>query len=134
MYPDDRVLIAIMNNLHDWATVQQERWYRIPVKHAPSEVPHIDWLAFYFTAKFKDDKWAIHYHAKVKGHELVTRADIFPDQTNHRRSGHWYYKLMLGPLQHTLPPIISKDWKRIIFIMTSGELFENAFEMNDLKE
>ena len=30
MYPDDRVLVAIMNNLDDWQRVQDEHWYRIP--------------------------------------------------------------------------------------------------------
>ncbi len=35
IYPDDRVLIAIMNNIEDWQRAQDEGWYRIPQKHVP---------------------------------------------------------------------------------------------------
>lgn len=132
MYPDDHVLVAVMNNQPDWDIVIDQGWYRIPLKHAPLDVPYVDWLAFYFTAKFGSDKWAIHYYAAVEGHELVTRADLFPDQPNHPRAEQQYYKLMLGPLQHKLPPIISNKWRRITFIVTTGDRFENAIEVNDL--
>lgn len=132
MYPDDRVLVAIMNNQKDWERVQDEYWYRIPVKHAPDGTPHFDYLAFYFTAKFGGDRWAIHYYAAVEGHELVSRRDLFPDQPDHPRAGDWYYKLMLGPLQHKIPPILSNKWRRITFVVTTGDRFENALEINDL--
>ncbi len=131
MYPEDRVLVAVMNNLHDWDIAQTKSWYRIPVKKAPPDIPNIDYLAFYFTAKFGADKWAVHYYAPVEGHELLTRTQLFPHQLNHPRAGNWYYKLMLGPLQHKLPPIISKKWKRITFILTTGDRFENALEISD---
>ena len=132
MYPEDRILVAIMNNPRDWEVAQTEGWYRIPVKKAPPDIPNIDYLAFYFTAKFGSDKWAIHYYAPVEGHELLTRAQLFPRQPNHPRAGNWYYKLMLGPLRHKLPPIVSTKWKRITFILTTGDRFERALEINDL--
>jgi hypothetical protein len=132
IYPEDRVLIAIMNNLQDWEIVQNERWYRIPVKKTPEDASNIDWLAFYFTAKFDSDKWAIHYFSRVEGHELVTRADLFPNQADHPRAGNWYFKLALGPLHHKIPPIVSNKWRRITFILTTGDRFENAIEINDL--
>jgi hypothetical protein len=132
MYPDDRVLVAIMNNQKDWERVQDEHWYRIPVRHAPAGSPHFDYLAFYFTAKFGADRWAIHYYAAVTGHELVSRGDLFPDQPGHPRAGDWYYQMMVGPLQHKIPPIVSNKWRRITFIATTGDRFENAVEINDL--
>lgn len=132
MYSDDRVLVAIMNNHDDWARVQTEGWYRIPAKKAPEIVPNIDILAFYFTAKFGADRYAIHFYADVNGHELVTRQDLFPHQPNHPRAGDWYYKLMLGPLQYRIPPITSNKWRRITFIETTGDRFDNAVEINDL--
>lgn len=132
IYPDDQVLVAIMNNRADWERVQNEGWYRIPAKKAPAIVPNFDWLAFYFTRVFGADKWAIHYYAAVEGHELVSRRDLVPDQPDHPRAGNWYYKLMLGPLQHKLPPIVSNKWRRITFIETTGDRFENAVEINDL--
>jgi len=132
IYPDDRVLVAVMNNLEDWQRVQDEGWYRIPVKHAPEVVPNIDWLAFYFTKAFGDDKWAIHYYARVTGHELVTRRDLLPADPNHKRAEQWYYKLELGPLHHKLPPIVADKWRRVTFIFTTGDRFEAATEIGDL--
>jgi hypothetical protein len=49
IYPDDRILVAIMNNKQDWQRVLDEGWYRIPAKHAPQGAPNFDYLAFYFT-------------------------------------------------------------------------------------
>jgi hypothetical protein len=132
MHPDDRVLVAIMNNLEDWQRVQDEHWYRIPVKFAPSPVPNIDWVAFFFTSVFDDDRWAVHYFARVEGHELLTRRNLLPAEPNHPRAGHWYYKLELGSLFHRLPPIIAGRWRRVTFIFTTGDRFEAAVELRDL--
>ena len=132
IYPDDHVLVAVMNNPEDWKIVQDECWYRIPVKSAPKSAPNIDVIAFYMTAKFGSDRWAIHYYARVAGHELVTRRDLFAHYANHSRAGNWYFKLMLDPLQHKLPPIVSQKWRRITFIQTTGDRFEVAREIKDL--
>lgn len=132
IYPDDRVLVAIMNNLQDWQRVQDEHWYRLPVKHAPANAPNFDWIAFYFSKVFNADKWAIHFCAPILGHELLTRLDLLPAEPQHRRAHDWYYKLTLGPLQHKLPPIVSDTWRRITFIATTGDRFEAAREITDL--
>ncbi|MBN1992061.1 MAG: hypothetical protein JW953_05110 [Anaerolineae bacterium] len=134
IYPTDRILVAIMNNKTDWQQVLDEGWYRIPVKNAPEGTPRFDWLAFYFTKTFAADKWAIHYYARIEGHELMTRQDLIPAQPNHKRANNWYYKLQLGPLQHKIPPIVSSNWRRITFIATTGDRFEAAEEINDLFE
>jgi hypothetical protein len=101
IYPDDRVLIAIVNN-------------------------------FYFSKTFDENKYAIHFYAQILGHELLTRRDLIPTEPDHKRAGDWYYKLELGPLQHKLPPIISERWRRISFIVTTGDRFEAAEEIKDL--
>ncbi|GAB4528869.1 MAG: hypothetical protein Kow0063_05430 [Anaerolineae bacterium] len=134
VHADDRVLVAIMNNQRDWARVQDEGWYRIPVKHAPPGATDFDWLAFYFTKAFGDDRWAIHYYAPIQGHELVTRRDLIPSEPDHPRAAQWYYKLQLGRLEHKLPPIVAHRWRRVTFIVTSGDRFINAHEINDLFE
>ena len=134
IYPDDRILVVIMNNKNDWQRVLDEGWYRIPVKHAPEGTPNFDYLAFYFTKAFDSDKWAIHYYAHIEGHELLTRKDLIPAEPNHKRAKHWYYQFQLGPLQHKLPPIVSRNWRRITFIVTTGDRFEAAEEINDLFE
>ncbi len=40
----------------------------------------------------------------------------------------------LGPLEHKLPPIVANRWRRVTFIVTSGDRFMNAHEINDLFE
>lgn len=132
IYPDDRVLVAIMNNPGDWRRVQDEGWYRIPVKHAPPGSPYFDWIGFFFTKAFGDNRWAVHYYARVQGHELVTREQLIPLEAGHPRAGEWYYKFELGPLQHKLPPIVAGRWKRITFIVTTGDRFEAATEISHL--
>ena len=85
----------------------------------------------HYTKVFKDDKWAIHYYAPIRGHELVTRCDLVPDEPDHRRAGQWYFKLQLGPLEHKLPPIVANRWRRVTYIVTNGDRFMNAHEIND---
>jgi hypothetical protein len=93
-----------------------------------------NWLAFYSTKTFKEDKWAIHYYAPIRGHELVARRDLIPSEPDHPRAGAWYYALQLGPLEHKLPPIVSHRWRRVTFIVTSGDRFMSGHEINDLFE
>jgi hypothetical protein len=88
----------------------------------------------YSTKVFKEDKWAIHYYAPIQGHELVARRDLIPPEPDHPRAGNWYYALQLGPLEHKLPPIVSTRWRRVTFIVTTGDRFMNAREINNLFE
>jgi hypothetical protein len=88
----------------------------------------------YPTSAFGSNKWAIHYYAHIEGHELLTRRDLIPGEADHKRAGEWYYKLTLSPVRHKLPPIISHNWRRITFIITTGDRFETAEEINDLFE
>jgi len=46
----------------------------------------VDRIAFYQTARFGEEKWAIHYTAPVLGHELVTRAELLRTEPGHPRS------------------------------------------------
>ncbi len=131
MFPEALVLVAIMNNRRDFAIAKTLGWYRIPLRHAPRTI-QVDYLAFYQTAVFGDEKWAINYYAQVRGHELVTRRDLFRDQPDHPRAGEWYYKMQLGPLERLPRPIPSRTWRRITFLLTTGERFMKAEEINDL--
>ncbi len=131
MYPEDRVLVAYMPNLADFALVQNEGWYRIPQKHAPKGL-YAEYIAFYFGRPFGDQKWAIHYYAPRLGHELLTRRELLPDQPNHPRADALYYKVQLGPLQQLSRPIMSLRWRRVTFAHTTWDRFQDAVELNDL--
>ena len=44
------------------------------------------------------DAFSIRWYAQVRGHELVTRRDLLPDEPDHPRAEQRYYKLQLGKL------------------------------------
>jgi hypothetical protein len=131
MLPTDLVLVAILNNKRDFEIARILGWYRIPFKTAPKTVS-VDWLAFYQTAKFGDEKWSINYAAPVRGHELTTRAELLRTQPNHPRAQEPYYKIQLGPLERLPRPIPSRKWRRFTFLYTTGERLLAAAELNDL--
>jgi len=128
----DRVLVGVMTKPHDFHLAQDEGWYRVPIRHAPTCTTDAAVLAFYFTAAFGEDKWAIHWYSEVRGHELVRRRDLFPDQPEHPRADAQYYKLQIGPLIQREPPIPSLRWRRLSFIATTWDRFSAAEEVNDL--
>lgn len=130
---DSRVLVCMIGRQRDLDIARWDHWYRIPVKHAPPE-ELAEVLAFYLTAEFGDERWAIHEYAEVRGHELVRRVDLFPEQPAHPRAQDLYYKMQLGPLQRLARPIPSIRWRRMTFIQTTGERLLSAFEMGELIE
>lgn len=125
------ILVAVINQPQDLEIARVLGWYRIPLKTAPKVVA-VDFLAFYQTGSFADHKWMVEYLSPVRGHELVTRAELFRDQLDHPRAQDLYYKIQLGPLEKLGKPIQAQKWKRITFFYTTGEYLEQAQTMNDL--
>jgi hypothetical protein len=128
----DRVLVGVMSKPRDLELARDEGWYRIPMCRAPESTTDAAVLAFYFTTAFGDDRWAIRWYAEVRGHELVLRRDLFPDEPDHPRADDPYYKLQIGPLIRREPPIPSLRWRRITFIESTWDRFTAAEEINDL--
>jgi len=131
MHPEDRVLVAVITRPEDFKAARDSGWYRVPEKKAPRGV-FFEYIAFYFTAAFDEQGYAVHFYARRLGHELVTRCDLLPDEPDHPRAEERYYKLQLGPLQKREPPIVSQRWRRITFIHTTWDRFQAAEEINDL--
>ncbi len=132
MDADDAVLVVLLNRPRDLEIVRTERWYRIPARHAPAHFSHACYLAFYLPRAFGDAKWSIREYAPVRGHELVRRRDLLPDESDHPRADEVYYKLQLGRLIALPRPIVSRTGRRILFIWTTGDKFSRAVELNDL--
>jgi hypothetical protein len=132
VHPEDRVLVAVVNNRRDFERVSDQGWYRVPVKHAPQSTDEAAYIAFYFTKAFGEERWAIHWYAPVRGHELKRRRDLLPEEPDHPRADHAYYVIQLGPLERLEPPIISLRWRRITFIETTWDRFQMAQEINEL--
>ena len=120
MHPEDRVLVAVMTRPQDLEIARHQRWYRVPERYAPRGI-YFEYVAFYLTAAFGDERWSIPYYARCLGHELAARRDLLPGEPDHPRAGEPYYKLQLGALQRREPPIPSHRWRRITFIHTTWD-------------
>lgn len=129
---DDAVLVALVKQPRDLEIARTEHWYRIPARYAPARLVQARYLAFYLTKAFGEHKWTIREYAPVRGHELVYRRDLLPDEATHPRADEPYYKLQLGPLIALPRPIISRRGRRLVFIWTTGDKFSRAVELNDL--
>ena len=129
------VLVAILNNLLDFAVARDQHWYRIPVSSVRKWLKD-RWpperLAFYQTKVFGTDAFAVNYYARVRDVRQVYRWQLFPDQPYDERARRRYYQLILEPLQRLPQPIVSRRWRRIVFIPTTWEKFSRAVEINDL--
>jgi hypothetical protein len=120
-----------MNNLRDMEIARVLGWYRIPLRSAPKVVA-VDYLAFYQTAAFGEEKWRIQYVAPVRGHELTTRAELLKDEPDHPHAHQLYFKIQVGPLIPLPVPVLAKTWRRITFLYTTGEYLLKASTVNDL--
>lgn len=128
----DLVLVAFIPSPQDIEIARLLGWYRIPYLKAPKVVA-VDWLAFYQPASFgKDHQWQIEFAARVQGHELALRSELFKDQLDHPRARDEYYKIQLGPLMRLPRSIPAGNWKRLTFLYTTGERLLAAETIKDL--
>jgi hypothetical protein len=132
MNPDDVVLVALVNTPRDYELIRQDCYYRMPARHAPRYFSGAQYVAFYLPAAFGERRWRIDSYATARGHELVRRRDLLPDEADHPRADEPYIKLQLGPLQRREPPIISKRPRRILYLWTTWDKFMHARQLNDL--
>ena len=131
IHPTALVLVAIINNPRDLEIARVLGWYRIPLRTAPKVIA-VDYLAFYQTGSFGDEKWRIQYIAPVRGHELTTRAELLKTEPDHPRAKEEYYKVQLGALERLKQPILADSWRRITFLYTTGEYLLQAKSVNEL--
>jgi hypothetical protein len=128
---DSLILVAVMNDPRDLEIARLLGWYRIPLRSAPKVVA-VDFLAFYQTASFGEERWRIQYIAPVKGHELTTRVELIKDEPDHPHAHQEYYKVQIGPLQRLQQPVLAEGWRRITFFYTTGERLRTAQALHDL--
>jgi very-short-patch-repair endonuclease len=129
------VLVAIMNDSRDLDIAREKHWYRIPVPSVERFLKERwppEWLAFYQTKEFGDEAYAVNYFARVLDIREVTRRELFPDEAHGKKAERTYCQLMLAPLEKLAQPILSRRWRRIVFIPTTLEKFAHAGEVNDL--
>lgn len=131
MYPEDRVLVGVINRKRDFEKVQREHWYRVPQGQAPKGV-YAEYVAFYLSSAFKELNGGIHYYARRTGVELAYRRDLLPEEPDHPRADNVYHKLQLGDLRRKDPPIRNPTKRPVAFIYTTWDRFEQARVVADL--
>jgi hypothetical protein len=131
VHAEDLVLVAVLPAKRDLEIARVLGWYRIPVQTAPKTVD-VDWIAFYLTAAFGDEKWAVRYLAPVMGHELVRRRELLIDEQNHNYADEPYFKIQLGRLFKLPKAIEAEGWKRFTFLYTTGERLQTAKTLTPL--
>lgn len=129
--PTDLVLVCVMPAPRDMELARLLGWYRIPLRTAP-KVVSVDHLAFYQPAAFGARGGQIEYTVPVRGHELLTRAELLRDEADHPRAHEEYYKIQIGALEKLPRPIRADKWKRLTFLYTTGEHIKQAKTLNDL--
>lgn len=127
----DLILVCLLKAPRDLEIARVLGWYRIPLRSAPKVIA-VDYLAFYQTATFGEERWRINYYAQVRGYELLTRAELLRDEVDHPSAQQEYFKIQLGPLQRLSQPILAEKWRRITFFYTTGEYFNKAKVIKDL--
>lgn len=129
------VLVAIINNRHDWHYAADDHWYRIPVSSVKRFLKD-RWpprrIAFYQTKAFGEEAYAIRYFADVLDIATMTRREILPGEEENPKSNRRYYWLRLGPMQQLDTPVPSARWRRLVFIPTTWTKLTTASEINDL--
>lgn len=130
--PGDLVLVAVVKSPRDLEIARVLGWYRIPLETAPKTL-HVDWLAFYQSAAFGDEKWSVRYACPVRGFELTRRVELLRDEPDHPRADEPYYKVLLGPMQSLPQPIPARKWRRVTFLFTTGERLAAARDLTDLR-
>jgi hypothetical protein len=119
---DARVLVAVVTRPRDLAAARDEGWYRIPLTRAPRAL-HADYLAFYQTAAFGEERWAVRYLAAVRAVSIATRAALLPAEAGHPRAAERYYRFELSAFERLPAPVPSRRLRRVTFIATTlGQL------------
>ena len=125
------VLVAIINSKRDFAILQNEHWYRIPVDTAPRRWPP-RWLAFYQTKVFGDERWSVNYYGRVRDIRTRRGRELGLYEPSHPKANRRYYQVRLESIERLAEPILSRRWRRIVFIPTTWAKFARAVEINDL--
>jgi hypothetical protein len=131
MYPEDRVLVGVINRKRDLEFARDEHWYRIPQERMPRGV-QTEYLAFYLSRAFKEKNGGIYYFAEHKGLELAYRKDLLPKEAKHARADQVYYRVALSDLMEKVPPILNPSKRPIAFIYTTWDRFVHANQIRDL--
>jgi hypothetical protein len=133
MEPDNaaRVLVAVITHPRDLHIARQHHWYRIPLDRSPAQ-PGAEYLAFYQTAAFGSERWAVRYYAPILSYRVVTRRELLPEEPRHPHADNHYYRLELGAVEALARPVSAAKLRRITFIFTTFGQLRRARDVREL--
>ncbi|MBE2182840.1 MAG: hypothetical protein IAE89_05395 [Anaerolineae bacterium] len=131
MFPEDRVLIGVINRKRDLTAALQEHWYRIPLARFRGVLDY-EYLAFYLSGAVRQDGGGIYYYAHIQGIELLRRRDMLPQELAHKRAAELYYRVALGQIGVKSPPILNPGRRAVTFLFTTWDRFCAARAIPDL--
>jgi len=131
MYPEDRVLVGVINRKRDLVFARDEGWYRIPQQQMTRGL-HAKYIAFFLSRAFGEQNGGIHYFAEQSGYELAYRRDLLPAETDHKHADWVYYRIALKDFTAKLPPVLNPTRRRFAFIYTTWDRFVGAQRIGDL--
>jgi very-short-patch-repair endonuclease len=129
--PDQEVLVALLRDKKDFAILQTEGWYRIPVEHTPRRWPP-DFIGFYQPKSFGADAFRIRYFGKVTRIDRVQRRELFPKEFESTKADRLYHRIQFERQEKLPRPITSRLARSVVFIPTTWSKFIHADELNDL--
>ncbi len=133
MYPEDQVLVGVINRRRDLLCARDQRWYRVPVARMPRGGLYAAYVAFFLSGgAFGRRSGGVYYYARHTGLELAYRRDLLPEEADHPRAGEVYYKLQLGDLREKAPPVLNSARRPVTFILTTWERFTAARHIGEL--
>jgi len=127
------LLVALLPKTSALDILKTEGWYHIPLETAPKRWPP-KMMAFYQGRVFGDEEaYKIRYFGEVSQIDIVPRKELFPDdEKNAHKAENLYYRLQIQKLKERKIPIVSYRPRRLVFVPTTLEKFENADQINDL--
>lgn len=133
MYPDDRVLVGVINRKRDLDYFLKAQWYRVPQHRFPQGI-FTEYVAIYLSGypARKLGQGGITYYASLAGIELAYRRDLLPEEAEHQRANDTYYQLQVRDIEGRTPPITNPTKRPISFIFTTWDRFTQAQVIADL--
>ena len=130
MYPDDRVLVGVVNRKKDFRIACNQHWYRIPQNQMPRGI-QAEYIALFLSGKtFKEQAGGIAWFARITGLELARRKELLPDED--KKAEEIYYKVQFRHLVAKAPPILNVSKRSISFVRTTWDRFVSARTIPDL--
>src|SRR5579859_6493530 len=85
-HPPVDALVAIVPTLADYARIQREHWYRVPLAKAPASLRdgQVRTVAFYLPKVFREEAWQVRYAASIASTSVLPRRELLPNEPGHK--------------------------------------------------